>query len=140
MTPDIEKNVELVKAWFDDMMTMDIMKTEKHYTEDASFWSADYTIEGREQILNAFVPMFKAFEIKSSEIHSTLTQDNKVALEFTVVATHVGEFQGIQATGKDLTWYMVYIFTIEGGKIAAVRDYFNVKGYAHIQQTEFLKA
>ena len=134
-----DENIAMIKEWFEDTVR-DVKSTEEYYSKDATFWTADNLIKGRDQIIEVWSNFFSVLVPKSYEIHNIIAQGNELAVEFSCTSTHLGEYAGISATGKDITWDMVYVFTIEKGKIKSVRDYFNVKGYAHKQQIDYLKA
>ena len=135
----VEENIAMIKDWFEDTIT-NVQNTEHYFTKDATFWTSDNIIKGRDQILDAWTNFFSVLVPKSYEIHNVIAQGNEIAVEFTATHTHVGEYAGIPATGKDITWDMVYVFTLKDRRIKSVRDYFNVPGYAHKQQIDYLKA
>jgi steroid delta-isomerase-like uncharacterized protein len=51
-------------------------------------------------------------------IDDMVEQDDKVAARFTVTATHRGEFMGIPATGKRVSWQGIGIVRVVDGKMA----------------------
>lgn len=58
---------------------------------------------------------FPRYELVTEDL---IAEGDKVVLRFTLRATHLGEFMGIPATGKDISVPGVIIYRIAGGKIA----------------------
>ena len=52
-----------------------------------------------------------------NNIEDMVAEGDKVAVRFNVTATHKGEFQGIPATGKTLSFSGMAFFTILDGKV-----------------------
>jgi steroid delta-isomerase-like uncharacterized protein len=52
-----------------------------------------------------------------NNIEDIVAEGDKVAVRFNVAATHKGEFQGIPATGKKLSFSGMAVFTILDGKV-----------------------
>ncbi len=65
---------------------------------------------------------FKATAVKKV----TLFGEKNAVLEAEFVGQHVGEFAGIQATGKDVRVPMCVVYDIEDGKIKQGRVYFEM--------------
>jgi steroid delta-isomerase-like uncharacterized protein len=126
---------EILHAMMDNVNIL-----ESYLAEDVTFWSANYEIHGKDNLLQIWNDYFKVMKPKSLEIIDTISQGNKVSCEFRGTCTHVGEWQGIPATGKDVEWLMVYIFEFENGKIKTWKDYFNIKGYSDMQTEQYLKS
>jgi steroid delta-isomerase-like uncharacterized protein len=51
-------------------------------------------------------------------IEDMLAKGDRVMFRDTTTATHAGDFQGIPATGKHLTWTEMHFFRIAAGRIA----------------------
>ena len=67
----------------------------------------------------------KMIEYISIDIKELVAEDDKVALQEKVTAKHIGEFLGVPATGKTLTWPYMAIFHIREGKITGWHECFN---------------
>jgi steroid delta-isomerase-like uncharacterized protein len=50
-------------------------------------------------------------------VHELIPRSDRVAARFTVEGTHQGEFMGIPATGKRVTWEGIGIIRVESGKM-----------------------
>jgi len=77
---------------------------------------------------------------KEFKILNLIAQGNHVAAEAVGICTHIGEWLGVPATGKEVTWNMGYIFEFEDGKVKSWKDYFNSKGYTDKQTELFSRA
>ena len=51
-------------------------------------------------------------------VEGLLAEDDKVIERTSVSATHSGEFNGIQPSGKQVVWTEIHIYRLEDGKIA----------------------
>ena len=59
-----------------------------------------------------------AFPDIEMTIDDVIGEGEKVVIRYTLRGTHTGEFQGIAATGKKVTWAGINIYRWEGGKVA----------------------
>ena len=51
-------------------------------------------------------------------VNDTIVEDDRVVECHTARATHVGEFNGVPATGRRVFWTENHIYRLENGKIA----------------------
>lgn len=72
------------------------------------------TVEGMVQMLPAFRTAFSDMQVTVGEM---IAEGNKVAYRLTGTGTHTGEFMGIPATGKRITFTETHIDQIANGKI-----------------------
>lgn len=72
------------------------------------------TVEGMLQMLPAFHAAFPDLRMAVGEM---IAEGDKVAYRLTVTGTHTGEFMGIPATGKRITFTETHIDQIANGKI-----------------------
>lgn len=64
-----------------------------------------------------FDGFFAAFPGIQHPIEDMVAEVEKVSVRLKVQGTHQGNFQGIPATGKEVTMAAIDIFRIEGGKV-----------------------
>ena len=134
------KNEKLVREIFDVIM-YDIDGLEKYLADDITFWMADRSQQGKDQVMSAWSHFIKnVAKPKDIKIVNLIAQGNLVAAESVVTAIHIGEWVGVPATGKEVPLNMVYIFEFEDGKVKSWKDYFNVPGYTSKQNELFLRA
>jgi len=65
--------------------------------------------------------MLMGFPDYQTNIDDLLAEDEKVAARITMTGTHTGNFMGIPATNKHVTFTGMYIVRIAGGKIVEHR-------------------
>ncbi len=77
----------------------------------------------------AFSMLFAAFPDQRWTIHLQLAEGDKVMTHKTLQGTHLEPWHGIPATGKSVTFEIIDIFTVAGGKMTehwAVTDMFGL--------------
>ena len=74
-------------------------------------------IEGMREGVNMFHHAFSNIRVTFEE---QVASGDKIAVRWRVKATHQGEFMGIPATGKEVTWTGIFIARIANGKFAEV--------------------
>jgi steroid delta-isomerase-like uncharacterized protein len=72
------------------------------------------TLEGSKQLHRI---LFAAFPDLQMTIHDQAAEGDKVWTRKTATGTHRGEFFGIPATGKQVSWKIIDIMTIGNGKV-----------------------
>ena len=72
---------------------------------------------GREGIKLLGQSIMAGFPDVQSTVEDLLADGNNVIERTTARATHTGEFNGIPATGKQVTWTEIHIYHLQGGKI-----------------------
>ena len=69
-----------------------------------------------------FAPLFSAFPDWHWEIRNLVVDGGYIAGHFAVTGTHLGAFQGIEATGRRVTISEFTFYRVEDGKFAEVWD------------------
>ena len=95
--------------------------------------ASDYVYHGhgsakpmtREEFEQSFHMGFAAFGDTSRTIEDMVAEGNKVAFRLGHRFTHKGEFQGIPATGKQVTFTSIIIVRIAGGKFVEAWEEFD---------------
>ena len=62
--------------------------------------------------------MVGGFPDVQATVQDLLADEDRVIERITVRAKHTGEFHGIPATGRAVTWTGIHIYRFEDGKIA----------------------
>ena len=95
-----------------DIDAMDGLRTAgyKIHLGEQTFSSREIKERNRE-LLGAFS------DIRTTVVQ-TVSEGDLLAYQHTVTGTHTGEFMGVPATGKRLTWTRMVISRFDGGKIA----------------------
>ena len=72
------------------------------------------TLEGAKQLHRM---LFTAFPDLKMIIHDQAAEGDRVWTRKTATGTHQGEFFGISATGKQVSWKIIDIMSIQNGKV-----------------------
>ena len=71
---------------------------------------------GPEAVKRGVASRRKGFPDIRVTIDDLIAEGDKVVAHLTFRGTHEGEFQGIQATGKKVTWSGIWIYRVADGK------------------------
>ncbi|MCI0696839.1 ester cyclase [candidate division KSB1 bacterium] len=82
-------------------------------------------IESMRERVNTFHHAFSDIRVTSEE---QVAAGDKIAVRWLIKATHQGEFMGIPATGKEVTWTGISIARIADGKFAEVWQDMDILG------------
>jgi steroid delta-isomerase-like uncharacterized protein len=72
---------------------------------------------GLEPLKQWFIMFHTAFPDQHTTIDEVVAEEDKVVIHTTVSGTHLGELEGIPATGKSITQTAITIFRLANGKI-----------------------
>jgi steroid delta-isomerase-like uncharacterized protein len=75
-----------------------------------------------DKVTAQFAPVVAAFPDWRWEVKHLVVDDDHVWLHFKVTGTHRGTFQGIEATGRQVTISQFTLYRVEGSKFTAVWD------------------
>jgi steroid delta-isomerase-like uncharacterized protein len=75
-------------------------------------------LHGRETWRQGFELMQGAFPDLEAHVDDLVAADDKVAVRVSFRATHKGEFQGIPATGRTITYVSHEFYRVENGRFA----------------------
>lgn len=89
------------------------------WTKDSVLHLTGFPVSaGREGQKGIGRKIFSAFGDVHVEVNDTIVEGDRVVERHTATAVHKGEFNGIAATGKKVSWTENHIYRIEDGKIA----------------------
>jgi steroid delta-isomerase-like uncharacterized protein len=122
MTPSVqEKNKQLVLQLFEagdrqDIESMEKLVSTTNYTLHFSGMPTTMDWNGHKQFLAA---INSAFVDIHHDLGDILAEgEDKVAVRWNnITATHIGEFQGIPPSGKNVSFSAMHFLTIKEGKI-----------------------
>ncbi|HEV7709924.1 MAG TPA: ester cyclase [Asanoa sp.] len=77
-------------------------------------------MSGPEAMLRVWTVLLSAYPDVQVTTEDVVAEGDKVAYRQTVTATHQGEFFGIPATGRHVTYNEMFIVRFAGGRIAEV--------------------
>jgi len=128
MTKDSSVNLrELLEKEVNVHLSGDMDKFGDLYVEDY----IDHTVETRgiEEYKQAYLAIKKAFPDITVKIEDTVVEGDKIAARYTARGTHLGEFMGIQPTGKTFEMSEITIKRTKGGRLAeswAIPDFISL--------------
>jgi steroid delta-isomerase-like uncharacterized protein len=103
-------DVELIAKVIDEVVEPDVL-----------FHSpAPIDATGAEALKLVWVVLLRAFPDIHVTIEDEIAQGDKVVYRNTVTGTHLGDYRGVPATGKSITYNEIFIIRFAGGKIAEV--------------------
>jgi len=118
MTPS---NKEIAARWFDEywgkgnaMIVEELAKDDIHFC-----YPLTGALDGKEAVRACSKTLFAAFpDIKFSPVGSFIAEGEWVAGRWRGEGTQTGEFAGIPATGKKVSFTGTTVYRVDGGKIA----------------------
>ncbi|MFD5096534.1 ester cyclase [Amycolatopsis thailandensis] len=75
---------------------------------------------GARALKQVWTVLLRAFPDLRVEAEDVLADGDKVVCRNTVTGTHQGEFRGLPATGKTVSYREIFIFRFAGGRIAEI--------------------
>ncbi|OXM47479.1 ester cyclase [Amycolatopsis thailandensis] len=77
-------------------------------------------VAGARALKQVWTVLLRAFPDLRVEAEDVLADGDKVVCRNTVTGTHQGEFRGLPATGKTVSYREIFIFRFAGGRIAEI--------------------
>jgi steroid delta-isomerase-like uncharacterized protein len=114
-----EQNKQLVRQFFEALDRQDIERMDQ-LVSSASYslhFSGMPPLDWNANKREFLAPFNKAFPDLTRNIVDIVAEGDKVAVSINVTGTYKGEFQGIPATGKEVSFTAMDILTIIDGKI-----------------------
>ena len=109
----VESNKELVRRFFRDVMNAGDLAAIPTYCAPNGFLAGG---------LRNFVQHFKiGFPDSQYEINDIFGEGDKVAVDVTMRGANTGPWQGRPATGQPIDVGVIYIFTVNDGKVQSLK-------------------
>lgn len=129
-TAQLEENKVLVRRWMEEPFnenwaTLDELLSPDYVWHQAGR-SEPLRREEAENFMRAFVD---AFPDNSITIEDMIAEGDKVVTRYTVSGTHKGDFMGIPATGKEITFTAICISQVSDDRIIEEWDEGDVLGF-----------
>ncbi|MGH2523087.1 MAG: ester cyclase [Anaerolineales bacterium] len=113
-----EKNKALVRRFFEEVFNKGNLAVLDELLPDDYIQHSVFGIpSGREAVKQLFAAMGAAFPDAQYTIEDMVAEGDKVVVRGVVLGTHKGAFQGIPATGKQITMSGIDIFRIVDDKL-----------------------
>ena len=108
------------------------------YTDDAVIESPIAGVHQGRAAEDALRAVFKAFPDMTQTVEALIIDGDRVAEVRNISATHVGEFLGLEPTGKPFHLNVVFLYELKEGKIVRERRIYDFAGM--LMQIGVLKA
>jgi steroid delta-isomerase-like uncharacterized protein len=113
----------------DEWNARDAAALSLRHTEDGTVVSPIFkTVQGREGILESYEALFATFPDWHYIGEHLLVDNERVAQQFLVHATHSGDFMGLPGSGRKFDIQGVRVFEMRDGLIAFERRYYDFTG------------
>ncbi len=116
-----EQNKKIVRRYFEEVDKGDVESifalVDEIYAPDCIAHSATSEKQGIDAVKEHITFAFETFGEMKHNIEEIIADGNMVSVRCTCQATHKGEFMGVSATGKQLSFPVLYMFRVEEGKI-----------------------
>jgi predicted ester cyclase len=73
---------------------------------------------GSEMMKQLWDVLLRGFPDLHVTVEDVIAEDDKVVSRNTVSGTHLGEYMGVQPTGKHITWNEIFIGRVADGRVA----------------------
>jgi steroid delta-isomerase-like uncharacterized protein len=114
-----ETNKVLVRRYFDSWNTNDVDALDELIADDAiDHMAYEGQPTGREGYRDFYRTWHSAFPGFRAEIEDMIAEGDRVATRWTFRGRHLGEYDGIAPTGRDVAFAAVSIQRIENGLVA----------------------
>jgi predicted ester cyclase len=117
-TSTIEENKRAVRRFPEEVATGKIDVINEICVEDVIDHSPLGEIKGREELKEQATYLLSAFGDFSATVEDIIAEGDTVAMRVTLRGTHVGEFMGIEPTGKEFEIQNMVFARMEDGKLA----------------------
>ncbi len=114
-----EKNKQVVREFFEALDRQDTERTDQLVSSNnySLHFSGTPPMDWNAYKKEFLAPFSKAFPDLQHNIVDMVAEGDKVAVSINVTGTYKGEFQGIPATGRQVSFTAMDILTIIDGKI-----------------------
>lgn len=116
-----ESNKDLIRRWWDGLNSGDASSlVDELYATDYLLHdpSLPEPVRGLEGVHEFVASVVAAFPDARYTVEELIAEDDRVVQRVSVRGTHQGEFQGVPATGNEVSVWVIVISRIAGGKIA----------------------
>jgi steroid delta-isomerase-like uncharacterized protein len=118
----IETNKAIVRRYIEQVLNNKRHDLIDEFLDDTiEFHGTGPSIIGQKAVVEWYAMFAAAFPDWHTTIDDMVAEGDKVVLRITSTGTHLGEMQGIPATGKPITQYAIAIYRLTNGKIAEAR-------------------
>jgi predicted ester cyclase len=121
----VSTNREIVTLYIDAVIKRQDFA--QYFTDNVTFelmWTGPRA-EGRQAVESMINYMYQVLDAGAELKHLTVDGDSAAA-ELMFLGKHIGDFNGVSATGKSINMPYMAQFDVAGGRISAVRIYMSL--------------
>lgn len=123
------RNKGTINALIDELWNRrDLGAVERHYAPDAKVWISEFESGGPDNVRADAARFFKGWSDSQTRITHLVAEGDLVNLRWETVATHTGDYGGIPATGKTLTYQGMDLFRLRDGKVVESWSFWDAYG------------
>ena len=115
------RNTELALAFLNAADRQDFAAAEACLSPDFHLHFSGQTLD-RDATMALIRSVYASFADFQHELQEAFAVDDRVILRLIDRATHTGEFEGVQATGRTIAVGQISLFRIAGGQIVEIRE------------------
>lgn len=115
----LDQNKQIIRSWIEQLDARNIGVYDELLAQDAVVHLAGVT-QTREEAIISEEAWYTAFPDTRRTIDELLAEGNRVILHETVRGTHRSSFQGIAATGREITLKAKLTYQIRDGQITEI--------------------
>ncbi len=121
---DAEKIVQELSAMWN---SKDVDRIEALFASDAVHedMTSGVKLHGASASRDLFAGTWQAIPDVRTEVGRVICQDEWISWEWTMTATHTGDFPNLPATGRAFSIEGVSVLRISGGRVLSQRDYYD---------------
>jgi steroid delta-isomerase-like uncharacterized protein len=143
VTPEEATNIAAFERFTDAANSGDLQRIftliDQTFQPDAIFHTpAPAGESGPEAMKQVWTVLLQAFPDIHVTVNDAIAHDDKVVLRNTVTGTHQGDYRGLPATGKSVTYNEIFIARFTDGKLAEVWGVVDV--YTQLRQLGVITA
>lgn len=114
----VEENKAIVRRIYEEFKRRNLPAYyELHATDYVFHLPGGVEVRGLERLKQTITMVLSAFPDYHEAVEDMVAEGDMVVVRHTLTGTHKGEWLGIAATGKKVTWTAIAILRIVGGKL-----------------------
>lgn len=115
------RNTQLVLRLIETMDRQEFDAVEALLSPDFQLYFSGQQLN-KEQTMVMVRSVYQSFADFKHEVQETLAVDDRVVLRIIDRATHTGEFEGVPASGRQITLGQISIVRIDGDQVVEIRE------------------
>lgn len=126
-----EQNEALIRRTFEELTNQNDEIYQEAYAPEYGWYfpSNNPKPMSREEEHEFVKALWDAFPDLYFRIEELIAKDDRIIVRFTSGGTHMGEWQGIPATGNKIEGCGIWLARIENGKIVEAREDYDLMGW-----------